>query len=106
MEIGNDKILTGNFIERVDLQYPKTFSSLDAAFVAIEGGELEFPLVIKPRFGMGSIGVNIADDKVVDLEVKVSSEYLYLTFNLLLKDNGNENDGSNSVTAQSYALNC
>ena len=55
--IGFDKWKTFNFIKEIGLNTPKTYINLSNALIAIEKSELHFPLVIKPRWGSGSIGV-------------------------------------------------
>lgn len=57
-----DKLGTLGFSKRLGIKHPKTFSSYEAAKAAIQAGELTFPVVIKPRFGMATIGVEIAQD--------------------------------------------
>lgn len=54
-----DKYKTLAFLEGVGLRGPKTFLDLDDAKRALEGGELDFPVVVKPRWGSASIGVEI-----------------------------------------------
>ena len=58
-----DKWKTAQFLHTIGLQTPKTFHSLDTTLNAIETGELCFPLVVKPRWGSGSIGVEFVDDR-------------------------------------------
>lgn len=41
---------------------PTTFLDLEVAIYAVAQGEVTFPLIIKPRFGMGSIGLMQAED--------------------------------------------
>ena len=66
--IGNDKLATNLFLKRVGVLSPNTYISLDEASAAIEKGILKFPVIIKPRFGMGSIGIFVAENKM-ELEV-------------------------------------
>ncbi|MGH2645041.1 MAG: ATP-grasp domain-containing protein, partial [Chitinophagaceae bacterium] len=47
---------------------PKTYKSLDAVQSALEAKELAFPVLIKPRWGVASLGVYTADD-AKELEV-------------------------------------
>ena len=42
---------------------PKTYKSLQEVKVALDRKELDFPVIIKPRWGMGSIGIFIAEDE-------------------------------------------
>ena len=46
-------------LSRAGIDTPRTFNSLRDAQRALQMGELHFPLVVKPRWGTGSIGVEI-----------------------------------------------
>lgn len=60
----NDKYLTYKFFVDNNIPTIRTYANLIEAKTDIENGSLNYPLVIKPRFGMGSIGVYIADNQV------------------------------------------
>lgn len=62
IEIANDKYLTYNFLKEKDFLVPKTFINLKEVLESIDKNNLDFPLFIKPRFGMGSIGVYKVDN--------------------------------------------
>lgn len=64
IDICFDKKKTFDFIRRIGLNCPMTFTDYDAAVNAILDGQLKFPLILKPRWGSGSIGL----EKVEDLE--------------------------------------
>ncbi|XLS30763.1 peptidoglycan bridge formation glycyltransferase FemA/FemB family protein [Flavobacteriaceae bacterium M23B6Z8] len=68
IEIGADKWKTFKFLKELGLKTPLTFKKLDAAKKAIKNGELDFPLIIKPRWGSASIGIEIADN-IEELEL-------------------------------------
>ncbi|MBR5673768.1 MAG: ATP-grasp domain-containing protein [Muribaculaceae bacterium] len=68
IDICFDKLKTSQYIESLGLRTPKTFSDLDAAMNALHTGELQFPLVIKPRWGSASIGIEYVDS-IEDLQV-------------------------------------
>lgn len=57
IKIAFDKWETVKFLEQKGLKSPKTFIDFNKAKEAIRLGELEFPLVIKPRWGSASIGI-------------------------------------------------
>lgn len=61
ISIGFDKWKTYNFIKDLGLNTPKTYIKLDEAINDIESGNLKFPLVLKPRWGSGSIGVDFPE---------------------------------------------
>ena len=57
-----DKYKTAQFIASLGLKTPKTYVNYDEAVVAIKSGLLKFPLIVKPRWGSGSIGLEFVDD--------------------------------------------
>ena len=57
-----DKYKTSKYIESLGLNSPKTFVNLNHALEALQRGEVQFPLVLKPRWGSGSIGIEFVDD--------------------------------------------
>lgn len=62
IDICFDKVRTAEFIEKLGLKAPKTFVNLDEAILAINDGCIEFPVILKPRWGSGSIGIEIVED--------------------------------------------
>jgi carbamoyl-phosphate synthase large subunit len=67
-QICNDKWLTYKFLIKNGFNVPATCLSITQAQAALEKGEIKFPVIIKPRWGMGSIGIFQADN---DEELKV-----------------------------------
>lgn len=53
----NDKWATYQLLQQAGLNQPPTFLSLADATKAIDTGSVAFPLIVKPRWGMGSIGI-------------------------------------------------
>ena len=62
IKIAFDKWETVKFLEQNGLKSPKTFIDFQEAKRAIESGELKFPLVVKPRWGSASIGIDFPED--------------------------------------------
>lgn len=62
IDICFDKYRTAQYIASIGLNTPLTFVSFDKAKEAIAEGSLAFPLVLKPRWGSGSIGIEFAND--------------------------------------------
>jgi len=62
IDIAFDKWETVKFLEKYGLKSPKTFIDLEEAKNAIASGALSFPLVIKPRWGSASIGIDFPED--------------------------------------------
>lgn len=55
--ICNDKWQTYLFLKQLGLKQPKTFISIAETQRALSQGLIKYPLFIKPRWGMGSIGI-------------------------------------------------
>lgn len=54
-----DKWKTFEFLSGAGIDTPRTYTKLDDALLALDLGELCFPVVVKPRWGTGSIGIEI-----------------------------------------------
>ncbi len=59
-EICNDKWATHEFLLRNDFGSPRTWLSMQEVRSALEKNELSYPVIVKPRWGMGSIAVHLA----------------------------------------------
>jgi len=57
IDICGDKMLTVEFLLENGFDTPKTFLSLEKVKVALDAGEVEFPLMVKPRWGSASLGL-------------------------------------------------
>lgn len=64
IDVCNDKWKTYQFLKKNGFSTPKTYLTLQKTMLALESGELEYPIVIKPRFGCGSIALSIAEDEL------------------------------------------
>ncbi len=62
IDICFDKYRTAQYIASIGLNTPLTFVNLDKAKDAIAEGRLAFPLVLKPRWGSGSIGIEFVNN--------------------------------------------
>lgn len=84
IEICNDKWLTYCFLKSNGYKTPITFLSLSKVLVALEEHEIHFPLMIKPRWGMGSMLVyeveNIEELKVLYKKVRNNLSKTYLSY--------------------------
>lgn len=63
INICNDKWETYKFLINNNFNTPKTFLGLDSAILAISNKEIEYPVIIKPRWGMGSISIYEAENE-------------------------------------------
>lgn len=67
-EICNDKWLTYQFLKENGIHTPASFINVKECVAAIRDKEIRYPLIIKPRWGMGSIGIFEAEN---DQELEV-----------------------------------
>ncbi|WP_276930294.1 ATP-grasp domain-containing protein [Faecalibaculum rodentium] len=84
IEICNDKWKTFKFLEDNGFKTPKTYLKLDDITNAISHKELSYPVVVKPRYGCGSISISLAynedDLKYLTRKVNKDIEKTYLKF--------------------------
>ena len=62
LELCEDKVATNRFLTDCGVRTPKTWLSLEEARQALDDGEIGYPVVVKPRFGVGSVGFEEASD--------------------------------------------
>lgn len=60
VKVCNDKWQTYNFFQKNNIPTVKTYIYLNELIEDIKHKKMAFPIIIKPRFGMGSIGVYVA----------------------------------------------
>lgn len=82
VDICNDKWKTYRFLNENDINTPATWLSINDALQAFSKKGMSWPLIVKPRWGMGSIGIQEAWDEE-ELEVlyrivkrKIKNSYL------------------------------
>lgn len=63
INICNDKLMTNKFLQENKFNVPKTYFSLENILLDLNKKEIDYPLIIKPRWGMGSIGILQADNE-------------------------------------------
>ncbi len=64
IEICNDKWKTYLFLKENGFKTPKTYISLQKVLIALDKGELKYPIIVKPRFGCGSIAMSKAENEI------------------------------------------
>lgn len=69
IDICFDKYRTYQYLKSLGLDTPATYVNLKKASKAIEDGILQFPLVLKPRWGSGSIGIEFVNSMEEMVEV-------------------------------------
>lgn len=80
-EICNDKWQTYRFLQRIGLRQTPSFLSLAKVKADLESGEVHFPLIIKPRWGMGSIGIyKVNNEEELDVLYKKLHSEIFQTY--------------------------
>ena len=106
-EICNDKWKTYLFCKSVGILQPKSELSLSKVVGEIENGTIKFPLIIKPRWGMGSIGIETAESveelKIVYKRLKKKIFETYLRYESL-QDIKNSIIIQEQIKGQEYGL--
>lgn len=97
IDISFDKCETVKFLESIGLKSPKTFINLKEAKSAIEKGELSFPLVVKPRWGSASIGIDFPED-LRELELAYELQTIRLKRTILAE--ASKDDLDNAILIQ------
>ena len=77
VDICFDKWKTAAFVQEIGLKTPKTYLTLEDALAAVFAGEIDYPLVIKPRWGSASIGLEFpADREELEIAYKLTRKRL------------------------------
>ncbi|OIQ27495.1 MAG: ATP-dependent carboxylate-amine ligase [Bacteroidetes bacterium MedPE-SWsnd-G2] len=88
INIGFDKLETVKYLSKNGLKTPKTFTRLNDAILAIENKTLSFPLVVKPRWGSASIGIDFPED-LEELKLSFALQHKKLQKSILKEASAN-----------------
>ena len=97
INISFDKWETNKFLESIGLKYPKTYIDLEGAKEAIKNKNLNFPLVIKPRWGSASIGIDFLTEM---RELELGYELLSLKLKRTILSEASSADINHSILIQ------
>lgn len=80
-QLCNDKWLTYQFLLSLGIKQVPSFITIETAITAIKKEEISYPLYIKPRWGMGSIGIyKIENDNELDVLYKKLHRDIFNTY--------------------------
>ena len=75
IDVCNDKWLTYQFMKSKNINTPETFLTKEDFLESVKAGRSRFPVIIKPRFGVGTFGVFQAENvEEIDLYLAVSEK--------------------------------
>ena len=78
-----DKFKTTRFCKKFNIIFPKTYMNFNQSIDAIKNGAMTFPVVVKPRWGSASIGIEFPESfeelemAYRTVKIKVSKGVLY-----------------------------
>ena len=97
IDIAFDKVETFNFLKAIGLKTPQTYTTLEHALAAIKEGSLSYPLVVKPRWGSASIGIDFPESSE-ELELAFKLQHIKLKKSIL--NTASEQDSDNAILIQ------
>ncbi len=92
-----DKWETTAFAATHNIHTPKTFLSLQETIMAIESGAITFPLVIKPRWGSASIGIEYPESLA---ELELAHRLLSVRLSRSILSEASRNDPDHAILIQ------
>jgi carbamoyl-phosphate synthase large subunit len=97
IDIAFDKVKTFNFISDIGLKTPQTYTTLQGAKEELYNGTLKFPLVVKPRWGSASIGVDFPESEE-ELDLAFRLQHIKLKKSIL--NTASKHDLDNAILIQ------
>lgn len=97
VDIAFDKWKTFKFFNKLGVATPLTYKSLSEAQKAIEMGVLNFPLIVKPRWGSASIAIEIAEN---EKELELAYQLQRIKINKSILKNASSEDIEKSILIQ------
>ncbi len=97
IETSSDKWKTYKYFKKLQIDTPLTYLSMSGALEAIDQKVLQFPLILKPRWGSSSIGVEIVENVE---ELRICFEFLKIRLQKSILNDINSKDIDNSILIQ------
>ncbi|MGX1930523.1 ATP-grasp domain-containing protein [Flagellimonas sp. 2504JD4-2] len=92
-----DKWRTFNFFIEIGIKTPKTYLTLNDAIEAVQKSEVDYPLIVKPRWGSASISIDIAEN---EQELRLAYELQNIKVRKSILSNASSEDIEQSVLIQ------
>lgn len=93
----SDKWETFQYLKQLKIATPKSFLKISDTLKSISKGEICFPLIVKPRWGSGSFGIEIVDN---ELELQLAFELLKIRLKKSFLKNMNSNNVDEAIIIQ------
>lgn len=97
IDIAFDKIKTFNFIKSIGLKTPLTFTSLKEANDALKTNKITYPVVVKPRWGSASTGIDFPETYE---ELNLSFKLQHIKLKKSILNIVSQQDANNAILIQ------
>jgi len=97
ISISFDKWRTFLFLRSNEIKAPQTYIDIEDALMKIEIGEMDFPVVLKPRWGSASIGIEFPENL---RELKLAYELLKLRMKRSILSEASKGDVDHCILIQ------
>lgn len=97
IKIAFDKWETALFLKKIGIKHPRTFLDIEQVKKEIGLGTLSFPLVVKPRWGSASIGIDFPEN-IEELELVYKLQNIRLKKTILA--NASQEDLARAILIQ------
>lgn len=97
IDITFDKWKTFQFFNANNIPTPQTYISYQDAIKALELNKIQFPLIVKPRWGSASIGIDVVEDSK-ELEMAYNLQFIRIRRTILA--NASNEDINHSILIQ------
>lgn len=95
--ICSDKWETFKFLKRLNISTPNTYLNVSDTLKAISNAEMSFPLIVKPRWGSGSFGIEEVENEI---ELQLAYELLKIRLKKSFLKNMNLNNVNEAIIIQ------
>ncbi len=97
ISIAFDKWETYTFFKGLGIDTPETYLTLDDALTAIDKAELQYPVIIKPRWGSASISIDVAENEE---ELRLAYRLQHIKVGRSILSNASSGDMEKSILIQ------
>lgn len=97
ISLASDKWKTFRFFQKLNILTPQSFISVTDALNAISETRIDFPLILKPRWGTGSIGIKQVENPY---ELRLAYEWLNIEINRSVLNDMNCNHAKEAIIIQ------
>jgi carbamoyl-phosphate synthase large subunit len=97
INICSDKWETFNYLKELNISTPNSYLNISDTLKAISKGEIRFPVIVKPRWGSGSFGIEEVDNEI---ELQLAFELLKIRLKKSFLKNMNLNNVNEAIIIQ------